>query len=169
MIAISVLVLALVGFWGIGSLYKPDISSKPASTAVIEPAAREPDPSTIPTTHTDPKMALTYAKQHLADLKANYARNEALYQDKDNQGLLNIRSELLLDAMNTNENDHTSEMLSFTGCGEAYKSLVSLNYYYISESDFQDDHDLKTIAEHKKDYDYWLELCEQNIQSSSEP
>lgn len=163
LIAISVLVLALAGFWGIGSLYQPDISSQPASTA-----AKEPAPAMIPTIHTDPKMALTYANQRLADLKADYARNEALYQDKDAQGLSDIRSELI-DTMNANKSDHTSEMRYFMGCDEAYQSLVSLNYNYLSESIHQDGHDLETIAKHKKDYDYWLELCEQNIQSSSEP
>lgn len=141
-----------------------DTPVEPTITAVVEPVTKE----LISTIHTDPKMALDYANQRLVDLKADYARNEALYQNKDAQGLSDIRSELI-DAMNANKSDHTSEMRYFIGCEQAYQSLVSLNSYYISESDLQDGHDLETIAKHKKDYDYWLKLCEENIQSSSEP
>lgn len=153
-IAIAAVVLIVSSFLGIGTLYKP--------------VKKELAPSMIPTIHTDPKMALDYANQRLADLKSDYTRNAALYQNKDAQGLSDIRGELI-DAMNANKSNHTSEMRSFTSCDQAYQSLVSLNSYYISESDLQDGHDLKTIAKHKKDYDYWLELCEQNIQSSLEP
>lgn len=153
-IAIAAIVLTVSSFLGIGTLYEPVIK-KPAS-------------SMMPTIHTDPKMALDYANQRLVDLKADYARNEALYQDKDAQGLSDIRGELI-DAMNANKSDHTSEMRYFIGCDEAYQEVVFLNAYYGNEADYKDGLDLKTIAEHKKDYDYWLELCEQNIQSSLEP
>ena len=98
-------------------------------------------------------------------LKADYARNAALYQDKDAQGLLDIRSELI-DGMSANKSDHTSEMRFFMGCDQAYQSLVSLNHYYRGESIHQDGHDLEIIAKHETDYDYWLSLCEDNIQSS---
>ena len=153
-IAIAAIVLTVSIFLGIGTLY--------------EPVKKELAPSMIPTIHTNPKMALTYANQRLVDLKADHARNEALYQDKDAQGLSDIRGELI-DAMNANKSDHTSEMRYFIGCDQAYQSLVSLNHYYLGESIQRDGHDLKTIAEHKKDYGYWLGLCEDNIQSSLEP
>ncbi len=166
-IAIVALIIGVVGFLSIGTLYEPDVPAEPVSAAVVEPVKKEPTPAMIPTIHTDSAMALYYAKQRLADLKADYARNAALYQDKDIQGLINIRSELI-DAMNANKSDHTSEMRFFIGCDQAYQSLVSLNHYYQGESKHQDGHDLETIAEHETDYDYWLGLCEENIQSSSE-
>jgi hypothetical protein len=167
-IAIAALIIGIGVFWGIGTLYKPNIPAELASTAVVEPVVKEPIPAMIPTIHTDPKMALYYANQRMADLKADYTRNEALYQNKEIQGLREIRSELI-DAMNANEYEYPSEMRYFMGCDQAYQSLVSLNYYYISESDFKDGHDLETIAEHETNYNYWLGLCEDNIQSSAEP
>lgn len=166
-IAIAALIIVVVGFLSIGTLYKPDVPVEPVSAAVVEPVVQEPAPATIPTIHTDPAMALYYAKQRLADLKADYARNAALYQDKDNQGLLDIRGELI-DAMNANEYEYPSEMRFFMGCDQAYQSLVSLNHYYRGESIHQDGHDLETIAKHETDYDYWLGLCEENIQSSTD-
>lgn len=166
-LAIAAIVLTVSSFLAIGTLYEPDISSKPASIAVIEPAVREPNSSTIPTTHTDPKMALTYAKQRLVALKTDYARNEALYQNQDAQGLLDIRGELI-DAMNANKSDHTSEMRFFMGCDEAYQQVVFLNAYYGNEADLQDGYDLERITQHEQEYQYWLGLCEENIQSSSE-
>lgn len=166
-IAIAALIIGIGAFWGIGTLYEPNIPAEPVSAEVVEPVVKEPTPTTTPTIHTDPKMALTYANQRLADLKADYARNTALYQDKDAQGLLSIRGELI-DAMNANKSDHTSEMRYFIGCDEAYQQLVSLNAYYANEADLQDGHDLKAIAEHETNYEYWLGLCEENIQSSSE-
>lgn len=167
LIAIAALVIGVVGFFSIGTLYKPDVPATLGSTEVTKPVAKEPAPTMIPTIHTDPKMALTYAKQRLADLKADYAKNETLYQNKDIQGLRDIRGELI-DAMNANKSDHTSEMRYFMGCDEAYQQLVSLNAYYANEADLQDGHDLETIKEHETDYSYWLDLCEDNIQSSSE-
>ena len=167
-IAIAALVIGVAGFLSIGTLYEPDIPVEPVSAAVAEPVVKEPAPVMIPTIHTDPKMALTYAKQRLADLKADYARNAALYQDKDAQGLLDIRGELI-DAMNANKSDSTSEMRFFVGCDEAYQQLVSLNAYYANEVDLQDGHDLKTISEHETNYEYWLRVCEENVQSSSDP
>lgn len=140
---------------------------EPVSAAVVEPVKKEPTPATTPTIHTDPKMALTYAKQRLADLKADYARNAALYQNKDTQGLRDIRGELI-DAMNTNKSDSSSEMRFFMGCDEAYQQVVFLNAYYGNEADLQDGHDLETIAKHETDYEYWLGLCEENIQSSTD-
>lgn len=140
---------------------------EPVSAAVVEPVAKEPAPATIPTIHTNPKMALNYANNRLVSLKSDYAKNAALYQDKDAQGLLSIRGELI-DAMNANEYEYPSEMRYFMGCDQAYQSLVSLNHYYRGESIHQDGHNLETIANHEKDYEYWLGLCEDNIQSSSE-
>lgn len=164
-IAIAALIIVVVGFLSIGRLYEPNIPAEPASIAVAEPVAKEPVSATIPTIHTDPAMALYYAKQRMADLKADYARNTALYQDKDAQGLLDIRGELI-DAMNANEYKYPSEMRFFMGCDQAYQSLVSLNHYYRGESIHQDGQDLETIVEHQTDYDYWLGLCEDNIRAS---
>lgn len=138
---------------------------EPVSVAVAEKVVTTP--STMPTIHTDSKMALTYANQRLADLKTDYAKNEALYKNKDTQGLRDIRGELI-DAMNANKSNHTSEMRFFMGCDEAYQQLVSLNAYYANEAGLQDGHDLKAIAEHQTNYEYWLGLCEENIKSSSE-
>lgn len=166
-IAIAALVIGVVGFLSIGTLYEPDIPVEPVSAAVVEPVVKEPAPATTPTVHTDPKMALTYANQRLADLKADYARNAALYQDKDAQGLRDIRGELI-DAMNANKRDHTSEMRYFIVCDEAYQQVVFLNAYYGNEAYLQDGYDLERIAQHEQDYQYWLGLCEENIQSSSE-
>lgn len=145
-----------------------DTLPETANTASIEHVVKEPAPAMIPTIHTDPKMALTYAKQRLADLKADYAKNETLYQNKDIQGLRDIRGELI-DAMNANKSDHTSEMRFFMGCDEAYQQLVSLNAYYAKEADLQDGHDLKAISDHETNYEYWLRVCEENVQSSSDP
>lgn len=163
---IMVLMALIVGVFAIFVVKAMNNTSpEPVSAAVAEPVVKEPALATIPTIHTDPKMALTYANQRLTDLKADYARNAALYQDKDAQGLLDIRSELI-DGMSANKSDHTSEMRFFMGCDQAYQSLVSLNHYYRGESIHQDGHDLEIIAKHETDYDYWLSLCEDNIQSS---
>ena len=138
---------------------------EPVSAVVAEKVVTAP--STMPTIHTDAKMALAYANQRLADLKTDYAKNDTLYQNKDIQGLRDIRGELI-DALNANKSNHTSEMRFFMGCDEAYQQLVSLNAYYTNEADLQDGHDLKAIAEHETNYEYWLGLCEENIKSSSE-
>jgi len=166
-IAIAALIISVVGFLSIGTLYEPDIPVEPVSAAVTQPLAKEPAPAMISTIHADPAMALYYAKQRLADLKADYARNAELYQNKDTQGLLDIRGELI-DAMNANKSDSSSEMRFFMGCDEAYQEVVFLNAYYGNEADLQDGHDLERIAQHETDYDYWLGLCEDNIKSSSE-
>lgn len=132
-----------------------------------EPVAKEPAPATTPTVHTDPEMALTYANQRLADLKADYTRNAALYQDKDAQGLRDIRSELI-DAMNANEYEYPSEMRFFYNCDQAYQALVYLNYHYLSESIHQDGYMLEDIAEKETEYKDHLYECEAQIQSSLE-
>lgn len=138
--------LPLLIFWmyGMNFFLKEPTPVEPVSAAVVGEAVTAS--STMPTVHTDPKMALAYANQRLADLKTDYARNEALYQNKDAQGLLSIRGELI-DAMNANKsNNHTSEMRFFMGCDEAYQEVVFLNAYYGNEADLQDGQDLKTTT-----------------------
>ena len=146
--------LPLVIVWMLIAGYfqtKQTLPVEPVSATVAEKVVTLP--STMPIIHTGSETALTYANQRLADLKTDYAKNEALYKNKDTQGLRDIRSELI-DAMNANESNHTSEMRFFIGCDEAYQQLVSLNAYYTNEAELQDSHDLKAIAEHKTNYEY---------------
>lgn len=164
-IAIAALVIGVVGFLSVGTLYEPDIAVEPVSAAVAEPVAKEPTPDMTPTIHTDPKMALTYAKQRLADLKADYARNAALYQDRDAQGLRNIRGELI-DAMNANEYEYPSEMRYFHDCDQAYQAVVYLNAYYLSESMHQDGYRLEEIFNKETEYRDKRDDCEEQVKLS---
>lgn len=143
------------------------MKDKPVSTsaAVVEPVKSEPAPSMMPTIHTDPEMALHYANMRLESLKRDYARNEKLYQNKDADGLSNIRGELI-EAMNDNKYDYPSEMRFFIGCDQAHQALVFLNAYYTNESDLNDGHDLEKIAKQELEYADGLAQCEENIQSS---
>lgn len=138
---------------------------EPASAPVAEKVVTAP--STTPTIHNDPEMALSFAKERLAELKSDYAKNEVLYQNKDTQGLRDIRSELL-NAIEVDEYKPPSEMHFFMGCYEAYNEIVPINSYYIGDSIHQDGYNVEQIADHKANYEYWLGLCEENIKSSSE-
>lgn len=105
---------------------KPTLSAEPVNTTVIAATVDEPTPSMMPTIHTDPKMALTYATQRLADLEADYAQKEALHQNKD------IRGELI-NAMNANEYEYPSKMRFFMDCDQAYQALVLYKRIYVSK------------------------------------